>query len=145
MNSEEKLVIELYGSGFVSGDTVSGNLKLRTAATGGVVMVVLWVGTESARLKHPSDGEWYQEEWQLFKHVQRVCAHDRAAYAAADEERLFPVQFQLPFLDEAATVPWPSSLSPCMVSSDPRQPSSPSTVTPRAWAMATTFCVTSTL
>ncbi|KAF5293956.1 hypothetical protein FQR65_LT20045 [Abscondita terminalis] len=32
--------------------------------------------------------------------------------------------------------PWPSSLSPCMVSSEPRQPSSPSTVTPSLWAMS---------
>ncbi|CFN71721.1 Uncharacterised protein [Bordetella pertussis] len=43
------------------------------------------------------------------------------------------------------SAPWPSSLSPCMVSSEPRQPSSPSTVTPSLWAMSTTFLVTSTL
>ena len=38
-----------------------------------------------------------------------------------------------------ASVPWPSSLSPFMVSSEPRQPSSPSTVTPTLCAMSTTL------
>ena len=44
-----------------------------------------------------------------------------------------------------ASVPWPSSLSPFIVSSEPRQPSSPSTVTPIACAISTTLRVTSTL
>ena len=43
------------------------------------------------------------------------------------------------------SAPWPSSLSPFIVSSEPRQPSSPSTVTPIACAMPTTFFVTSML
>ena len=43
------------------------------------------------------------------------------------------------------SAPCPSSLSPIIVSSEPRQPSSPSTVTPIACAVATTFRVTSML
>src|SRR5260364_375288 len=45
----------------------------------------------------------------------------------------------------APSAPWPSSLSPGIVSSEPRQPSSASTVTPIACAKPATCCVTSTL
>ena len=39
---------------------------------------------------------------------------------------------------ETPSAPWPSSFSPWPYSSEPRQPSSPSTDTPWAWASSTT-------
>ena len=43
------------------------------------------------------------------------------------------------------SAPWPSSLSPMPVSSEPSTPSSPSTDTPPMWARSTTWLVTRTL
>ena len=48
-------------------------------------------------------------------------------------------------VESSPSNPWPSSASPFPVSKDPKQPNSPSTLTPTECAKSTTFFVTATL